>query len=360
MSFCKKTKVQPQENPNLGRARIEESRFAKAEKINKKLDNLAKTLSRALVDVELRQLIKAEAGKKFNGQYDIFYKHFAKKNVKNGETVSVKLKKQWANFDTEANEVPKFTISVPVHFDKWNENEFIPLVAVARQDVDEKDLVFVKAYDHEGNEHWLDAHKTPDVPVIVLVMNERTDEEGNVKADYLKNNNKSSKGGRTETNPEYLNRVYSSDPYNLETWMLGDLELRLVVTGATNPTTPQTIFEQAFYISKGAISTVVPNDPCHCNDGQMLDVFLFTWTPAYGNYITHTWIEEDTSYGLTGEISIGVTYNVPPITASLTTKIGIGDMDDHALTATVHKNDPIAQWYGHHSTFSFRVSFPLW
>jgi hypothetical protein len=80
---------------------------------------------------------------------------------------------------TDAKAIPKFDIGVPVHHESWDPKETTPLVAFHhRQEIDDTELERVKAYDAQGNVHWLDAQEVPEQPVVVVGVNERTQVDG--------------------------------------------------------------------------------------------------------------------------------------------------------------------------------------
>ena len=67
---------------------------------------------------------------------------------------------------------PLLQVSVPVNADKWEEG-YIPTVVFIGDDYVDGVTEFVKGYDNTGKEVWVDAINEPDVPVIVIGMNER-------------------------------------------------------------------------------------------------------------------------------------------------------------------------------------------
>ena len=69
---------------------------------------------------------------------------------------------------------------MPANFDTWNPTDYAPLVAYMPEGVDDTTLKTITAYDAAGKAYQLDAQVAPKQPVIVLGVNERTDDAGNV------------------------------------------------------------------------------------------------------------------------------------------------------------------------------------
>ena len=147
------------------------------------MDAIAKALAASMGEESVRTLIKTEALKKFDGDYDILYQKIGNQNV-GGKTLNTVLNEysQKGNGSSRtlpigqiATQMPLLNISVPVNAEKWNTSNFEPLVVISPSSVvkDETKLTVVKAYDKAGKVHWLDAKKAPDFPVVVVGLNER-------------------------------------------------------------------------------------------------------------------------------------------------------------------------------------------
>ena len=67
---------------------------------------------------------------------------------------------------------PLMQISVPFHADIWEEG-YIPTVIFLDEEYQENVTKFVKGYNADGSEVWVDAINPPNVPVIVVGFNER-------------------------------------------------------------------------------------------------------------------------------------------------------------------------------------------
>ena len=147
------------------------------------LDEIAKALAASMGDESVRTLIKTEALKKFDGDFDILYQNIKERQV-GTQTMNDILNENGSKSGTSrtipiahlAAQMPLLNISVPVNIEKWNTESFEPLVVVSPSSFvqNEMKLTTVKAYDKNGKVHYLDSKKAPDFPVIVVGLNERT------------------------------------------------------------------------------------------------------------------------------------------------------------------------------------------
>lgn len=182
-------------------------------KLNAALDAMAKDVAAALNRQSVRTLIKKETGTLLANQHNVLFETIASKKVeglakdgtpmtfeqvlaqkrttamkaKSGQDVS--LETALRNLNQDAETIPKFDIGVPAHHEKWDPKETTPLVAFHhRQEIDDTELERLKAYDAEGNVHWLDAFEKPDRPVVDVGINERTTADGKVLPAYQRDN----------------------------------------------------------------------------------------------------------------------------------------------------------------------------
>lgn len=154
--------------------------------INRSLDALAKLTARAISeDVSLRRQIRSGAAKRFDGDTDVLYTKLSETSGIRRSLAAAYSRGSRASQDEAltavdrlAGAVPRFHVSVPVNFDSWDAATYSPLVAYMPAGVEDTTLKTVTAYDSAGNAHQLDAQVEPDQPVIVLGINERTDDSG--------------------------------------------------------------------------------------------------------------------------------------------------------------------------------------
>lgn len=156
----------------------------------------SKILATSLSDLSIRKLIKDEAQKQFDGDYDILIRNFNEMPVPIG-TRDIKVKEfltgtylQMRSSDTEGMEellemidnlqsqIPNLQISVPVCCENWNVDEYIPLVTYLPCDYTEDSYIELEAFDNEGNIYTLSAIEEPQNPVIVVSVSERVNNKG--------------------------------------------------------------------------------------------------------------------------------------------------------------------------------------
>ncbi len=118
---------------------------------------------------------------------------------------------------------------LPLHAEKWNADDYSPLVATYDFAKDETEITTIAAYDRNGNSVTLDANREPKKPVIVFGLNERSDEQGTIYGQYKVGSKELSsslsKVNQVNTPLKYLiiTGVYLRDDH--EPWYLGDPEI---------------------------------------------------------------------------------------------------------------------------------------
>lgn len=198
--------------------------------INRSLDFLSKRLAAAAADrADLRGTIHDAVGKRFDGDTEALWSSLAGKPA-----FSARVAGRGRSGDEVAStaaKMPRLQIAVPAHFDSWDPATYAPLVAYFPQGVDDTQVTSITAYDAAGNAVSLDARVEPKQPVIVLGLNERTDERGQL----LKSSITSSRPNRTArssvaaaTATKYsvdMRMVHLID--DKEPWAKGDAEIAM-------------------------------------------------------------------------------------------------------------------------------------
>lgn len=155
--------------------------------INDALDSLAKLFAVAVTDETLRKDIYNGVAEKFDGDANVLYRTLVTTSgVRSGLADAYRLGLAGQPTETEAlsavdsmvNDVPRFQVAVPDGLDAWDPGAYAPLVAYMPDGVDDTTLQTVTAYDAAGKAYTLDAQVAPTEPVIVLGLNERTDDAG--------------------------------------------------------------------------------------------------------------------------------------------------------------------------------------
>lgn len=311
---------------------------------NQELAAVAQALARTLsTDAAARQALKAEALKKFDGDYDVLYQPFVAGHASFGQHVAEAVASTGpAGLTMPAllSRLPTLNLSVPVNIDKWDAATYAPLVIFIPAGYNERTATRVKAYDHNGNAQWLDAKKAPDFPVVVVGPSERvpsdvaataqpTREASSLKPQGAATSNMvddpntqfdtpadgSGSGGgsgytplgttgttagpcRVDRQIEYLREIYMKDVSQYESWFLGDPEIRLQIMSPLG-TSGSSILDVMYTMSRGAIE-----DHWHCNTQ------LYYWNKAtITNTVGYLWVEQDGGDEIDVKLTLGYKTN---------------------------------------------------
>lgn len=158
---------------------------------NEVFDGVAQTISKLMREsTDFRRIVRKMALDKFDGDFDIMLKTLGEQPIADlsavrggGSTVTVsdlfnelypatKSISREEILETLVEMYPLMQISVPFHADIW-EDGYIPTVIFLDEEYQENVTKFVKGYNADGSEVWVDAINPPDVPVIVVGFNER-------------------------------------------------------------------------------------------------------------------------------------------------------------------------------------------
>jgi hypothetical protein len=336
---------------------------------NQELDAVAKAVAQALgASAEARQLLKAEAGKKFDGDFDVLYSAFAAQKPAFAQQLNEAL--GGTGIAGVLAHVPYLNLAVPVNIAKWNTADYTPLVTFVPAGFNEKtNTKPFKAYDKDGQVHWLDAKHAPDVPVVVVGPSERvtdaasaarwasaqnkpyqpdalqpkgtpagssspslmapietTPEEGGGGGGggggYTPPSDGTTYGNcRNDRQTEYLRSIWMEDVSEYEAWALGAPEIVLQVlvpAGMATTSGGGTIYQTTYSMSRGAIE-----DTWYC------DLDLYFWdTARYGDAAQYVWLEQDTGDIATVEINLGYTDKTTGLSASTKVTYKIQNQDD--------------------------------
>ncbi len=344
------------ENQSLMSRQAEPLSFERA---SMSLEYFARLVAKSMKESSMRHAIKEEALKKFDGDYDILYHKFAEKQLSGGNFRDL-LAINGTSFDRTierlnkiAADMPLLQIAVPVNIEKWDTDNFTPLVAILDTDYDEATTKQVRAFDSDGNLHMLDVINAPDYPVVVISQNERlipvvkggsgltenlepcqimqsTPYFSTVQNDYYLiqypnifsedcggggGSSGGASGGACTTNNGFnfhlkIKGLRSNNIGALDHWLSGAPELRLNVYD---------IGDAAFF-DDGNTQNITSKfwEPDGRKDMKnkwwTFSNVLFTWDPAYGDYVWFRWYEEDGgAFGKNQETVMvaGKEYSVP-------------------------------------------------
>ncbi len=207
------------------------------EMVNQSMDDFAIGLAKSLQNVNVRKMLKNKVAEKFDDDFDVLWKDIKDSKSSEGITFQESMNRNFKkNSQYNAENHPCFQLSIPALFDKWDVESYIPMVAYDPIGKDEADITSLKAYDANGNVHFIDANSIPEMPVVVLGFNERTDEMGNLKNQYIVSENNienniqisiNSSNKQLSTEDTYLKKI---KVMNLsEPWYKGDAEICLII-----------------------------------------------------------------------------------------------------------------------------------
>ena len=162
---------------------------------DKDIRNFAKALAKSMANINVRKLIKSEAMQKIDGDFDIMWKDFKYKTLddngveirllehiaRKADDVVAKtkdIKKEMDDLEVFGANFKKLQISVPVNCIAWDPLSFEPLVVYITSDYKESQDE-VEAYNSKGEVIKISNKVFPDKPVVVVNLNERSDNEGN-------------------------------------------------------------------------------------------------------------------------------------------------------------------------------------
>lgn len=167
------------------------------ERYDEKMSAFAHAMNKAVNEnVSFRRFIKNEVLKQIGGDYNIVLSTVADRKIqvsggitKSGvDELSVKeliaqyyyckesmTRTTGNSIDELLNEYPDLQISMPVHADEWDENTYIPNIAIIPSDYEDLVTETVPGIDAEGNPIVVDAINEPDEPYLVLGLAERVD-----------------------------------------------------------------------------------------------------------------------------------------------------------------------------------------
>ncbi|MBR1513146.1 MAG: fibronectin type III domain-containing protein [Bacteroidales bacterium] len=156
--------------------------------VNDYIELYALGIAISLCDEEFRSIIKEEAQKKFDGDYDILATSLQKRKLENkgvlvGEFLLENLEKNGIKIEDDyldevASLIPNLQVSIPIKCDEWDEVNFIPPVVPVPVDFDDINNDFIDGYDRLGNQYTFSLKEDPDIPIIVVSVSERIDENG--------------------------------------------------------------------------------------------------------------------------------------------------------------------------------------
>jgi hypothetical protein len=204
--------------------------------INSSLAALAKAFAAAMTDQTFRRTIHTSVGEKFDGDTEVLWKTLSTKSGiqttlarTTAQATGITSRSAQSSIQTLAAGIPRFQVAVPANYGTWNPSTYAPLVAYNLEGVDDTTLKTITAYDATGKVYQLDAQVSPKQPVIVLGVNERTDDTGALLRTQVSTSGKTTAGVQAAAAAEtYRAHVEQAVILNdQEPWASGDAEIYL-------------------------------------------------------------------------------------------------------------------------------------
>ena len=202
--------------------------------VNGSLAALAKLFAGAVTDKQFRSTIHDSVAERFDGDNDVLWNKLkVKPGAQSALTKVASREKGITTLSAQdavqslAGGIPRFQVAVPANFDTWNPADYTPLVAYTPEGVDDTTLETITAYDATGKVYQLDAQVPPKQPVIVLGVNERTDDTGAVLT-RVTTSSEAAAGVQVAAAATYRAHVEEAVILNdQEPWSRGDAEIYL-------------------------------------------------------------------------------------------------------------------------------------
>jgi hypothetical protein len=196
----------------------------------------SKAVNTLLKEVEVRNFIKTEVQKQFNGDYEMLYKSVKGTKFLDGKTLEEKILSaaKGAFTATDLAAIPLLVISVPVHNEDWNATATIP------------DMVYLLSTYKDGagyigvnqrNENITVSDKTePSVAYVVVKKTECCNADGTVRQKIGSTGADGNKTSalRTEGTKEYFSIFSVGDLNGIEGWAHGQPEIWVYAFSATD------------------------------------------------------------------------------------------------------------------------------
>jgi hypothetical protein len=317
---------------------------------NSRLEDVGKALAISMNEKSVRNFIKEEALKRFDGDYDILYGQLENKKI-NGEnfesilakntTAGKSAKVDALNYLQQTQKlIPLLNIAVPLNIDKWNVDNYSPLVVVLPDNYSEQKTKTLKAFKADGSSIMIDAINAPSEPVIVISENERTifeNEVYTVRSDIygssfiqkdglseIKPITKSNKGAKVASTLGYnlnqylyLQSLFCYDVSVYESWLKGGPEIEMRVFGAFYGANSLTQFRDTGEM------WFPRNIPLYTGE---ISTSIVYWNTDIRDGLKFWFAEIDG--GALKKVTIGATYTISGVGTSLGFEFDTGESDD--------------------------------
>lgn len=206
---------------------------------NQVLNSMARLLAAAVSEVRVRKTLHAAISKRFDGDENALWSSVAEGSTFNAAVAKAVSRHRATKITAQriasmTRDYPRLQIAMPEAFDSWNPIDDTPLVAFFPEGVDDTTVDTLTAYDTGGNVVLLDATVPPESSVIVLGMNERTDEAGRLRNEESVDRSAAlvKSAAPSAATASYQVRMYLVElKDDKEPWPKGDAEINLESKG---------------------------------------------------------------------------------------------------------------------------------
>jgi hypothetical protein len=154
----------------------------------------AGALAKAMKSEKVRSILKEEAIRQFDNDYDVLFQLVKDKEITPGVTLSGYLSQlSGVDFERFSEEAPLLTILIPeLHnfsANTWNTANEVPVVAIVKNNRQERLDTMLTAFDSNGKTLLLPSNREPGQSVVVVKENERITNRQAVAEGRLVNDN---------------------------------------------------------------------------------------------------------------------------------------------------------------------------
>jgi hypothetical protein len=195
------------------------------------------------LDEIVREWVKSEALKQFDGDYSVLWMHHLDFSFFDGQSLRTKIIMGLAKYNQQPEvkfsrlmeDYPTLQFSVPVNVEKWDAENDIPLTTYCASDFEDSSVAMIECYRSGDVATTLSTKQDPAVPVVVVGLNERVNPDGRLDppADV---SSPASKTFRNDLESESIWQINVPNISAIEGWVAGKPEFRFRMNLASGDT----------------------------------------------------------------------------------------------------------------------------
>ena len=254
------------------------------------LKYFAMAVAKSLKHPEICQTLKKKISEKFDGDYDVLWEQIKNTQI-SGQEMREMVNSRFSDRTKQIltmemiEKVPLLQVSLPVNFDNWDGESTI-LVAYTPLTIDDMEWEEINAYDSNLKEYMLDAKTEPDYPVMVVGINERSNEGEEATTNTLAKSVSVASSSHESGDNEWLYKFRFTGG-DRDPWPLGDGEVYVVSSGTLKGKTSRGPTWNLVNLGDG-------DDDLEDNHTYTLNRLLFCWhTDDWGDAVGFGVLERD-------------------------------------------------------------------